>query len=193
MLTATALRLINHVLRGERWALARLAPLAGRTARLEIGPLALPFAIGGDGLFQPAPAAACADVTIHLPEDTPQRWLTDRASVLAVARISGPADLAETLAFVFRNLRWDVEADLSTVTGDILARRFMQGARALFDWQRRGLRNLGAGFAEYITEERPLVTRCVELSDFSAEVAELQRSLERTEKRIVRIEQQRTT
>jgi len=192
VLTATALRLINHVLRAERWALTRLSPLAGRIARLEIGPLALPFAIGSDGLFHPAPATACADVTIRLPEDAPQRWLTDRASLLAAARISGPADLAETLAFVFRNLRWDVEADLATFTGDILARRFVQGARALFDWQRRSLHNLGSGLAEYITEERPLVARRADLSGFASEVAELQRSLERTEARVARNEQQHT-
>lgn len=62
-----------------------------------------------------------AAVSITLPADAPLRALTDRPALMASAQISGSAEFAECLGFIRRNLHWDVEADVSTLVGDIAA------------------------------------------------------------------------
>lgn len=186
MLLDRALAFANHLLAAEDWATARLKPFAGQTARLEVGPLALPLRIDGDGRLRRGDKLGETGVSIRLPDDTPLRWLTDRASVFAAARISGSADFAEALAFVFRNLRWDVEADLAGVVGDIAAHRLLRGARELGAWQGRQLRNLAANVAEFLTEERPTLARAADVSAFCSAVDALRDDCTRLESRLLK-------
>ena len=188
MLLGTTLGLVNHLLAGEDWARQRLSPFAGQTARLEFGALTLPLAIDADGLFVVAGGNAPADVTITLPADAPLRALTDRPSLFTAARLSGSAELAETLGFVFRNLRWDAESDLAQVVGDIAAHRLVAVGSQLARWHRQQAVNLAANFAEYFTEENPSIARRDDVADFCAQVAALPPELARLEARIASLE-----
>ena len=188
MLLGTALAAINHLLAGEDWARQRLTPFAGQTARLEFGALALPLAISADGLFVAAGRAAPADVTITLPADAPLRALTDRESLFTAAQLSGSAQLAENLGFVFRNLRWDVEADLAQLVGDIAAHRLVAVGSRVASWQRQQAFNLAANLAEYCTEENPTIARRDDVAGFCAQVADLPQQLDRLEARIAALE-----
>ena len=188
MLLDTALAAINHLLAGEDWARQQLSPFVGQTARLEFGALALPLAISADGLFVAAGRDAPADVTITLPADAPLRALTDRESLFTAARLAGSAQLAENLGFVFRNLRWDVEADLSRVVGDIAAHRLVAVGSRVASWQRQQAFNLAANVAEYFTEESPSIARQRDVAGFCAQVADLPQQLDRLEARIAALE-----
>ena len=188
MLLGTALAAINHLLAGEDWARQQLSPFVGQTARLEFGALALPLAISADGLFVAAGRDAPADVTITLPADAPLRALTDRPSLFTAARLAGSAQLAENLGFVFRNLRWDVEADLSRVVGDIAAHRLVAVGSRVASWQRQQAFNLAANVAEYFTEESPSIARQRDVAGFCAQVADLPQQLDRLEARIAALE-----
>lgn len=188
MLLGAALAAINHLLAGEDWARERLSPFAGRTARLEFGALALPLAISADGLFVAAGRDAPADVTITLPADAPLRALTDRESLFTAARLVGSAQLAENLGFVFRNLRWDVEADLAQLVGDIAAHRLVAVGSRVASWQRQQAFNLAANLAEYCTEENPSIARSRDVADFCAQVANLPPELDRLAARIAALE-----
>ena len=188
MLLGTALAAINHLLAGEDWARERLSPFAGQTARLEFGALALPLAISADGLFVAAGRDAPADVTITLPADAPLRALTDRASLFTAARLAGSAELAESLGFVFRNLRWDAGGDLARFVGDIAAHRLVAVGSGVASWQRQQAFNLAANVAEYFTEEKPSIARSSDVAAFCAEVARLPDELARLEARIAALE-----
>lgn len=187
MLVDRLLVFANHLLGSEAWACARLKPFAGQTARLEIGPLSLPLTIDRSGRLTRGDHRAPASVSIRLPDDTPLRWLTDRESVFAAARISGPADFAETLAFVFRNLRWDAEADLAGFIGDIAARRLLGGVRSFVTWQGRRLHNLAVNTMEFLTEEQPTLARTTDLAQFSLDVDALSADCSRLERRLQKI------
>lgn len=191
MLLRAALTAINHLLAGEDWARERLAPFAGRTARFEFGALTLPLAIGADGLFVAGERDAPADVTITLPADAPLRVLTDRASLFTAAQLSGSAQLAENLGFVFRNLRWDVEADLAPLVGDIAAHRLVAAGGQLARWQRQQAVNLAANLAEYFTEENPSIARSRDVTGFCAQVAGVADETARLEARIAALEARR--
>jgi ubiquinone biosynthesis protein UbiJ len=129
-----------------------------------------------------------ATVSIGLPDDAVIRVLTDPPSLFSAATISGSADLAETLGFVFRNLRWDIEHDLSRVTGDIAAQRIFQVAKGLLQWQWRAARNLALGMTEYLTEEERAIARRGDVEQFCSEVDALRDDCARVEKRLLRLE-----
>ena len=188
MLIDVALRFMNHLLASEDWAQDRLRPFAGQTAHLALGALNFPLEITADGGFRPGNKNAASSVTITLPADAPMRAVTDRAFLFAAAHVSGSAELAETLGFVSRNLRWDIESDLSQLLGDIAARRLVQGSKQLLTWQLEQANNLAQNLAEYFTEENPTIARVQDISTYCEEIGELQTHLNRLERRIASLE-----
>ena len=188
MLIDAALGLANHLLVSEDWAHNRLKAFAGQTARLQLGALNFPLEITADGRFRTGDKNATSAVTITLPADAPIRAVTDRASLLVSAQIRGSADLAECLGFVFRNLRWDVESDLSQVFGDIAARRLVQGGKQLAAWPLAQARSVALNLAEYFTEERPAIARQQDVSSHCGEINRMQTQLKNLEKRIGALE-----
>lgn len=189
MLAWPTLALLNHLLQGESWARDRLIPFAGKTALLQFGSTALLVRISDGGTFETAAAGTPATVSITLPSDAPALVLTDQASLLTSATISGSVDLAETLGFVFRNLRWDVEHDLSKVLGDVVAHRGLQLAKQLGQWQLVGLRKLAIGVADYLTEENAAIARRCDIERFCLDVDTLRDDFSRMERRLAQLEQ----
>jgi len=188
MLTRIAIGFLNHLLSGEDWASRRLKDFTGQTVNVMLGTLVLPLEITADGLFVAGDKNGTATVNITLPADTATRVLTDKASLLSAAQISGSAELAECLGFIFRNLRWDSESDLARLVGDIAARRLVAGGKQAFQWQRRQAQNLALNVAEYFTEENPTIARRQDISAYCADVDSLRDPLERVEKRIASLE-----
>jgi ubiquinone biosynthesis protein UbiJ len=188
MLARPALALLNHLLASEDWARCKLVAFAGKAARLQLGSgVVLLVRITEEGLLESADADTPPTVSITLPADAPVRALTDSASLLSAATISGSADLAETLGFLYRNLRWDIEEDLSQVLGDVVARRAVQLMGRLARWQVSGARNLALSVAEYLTEEETAIARRRDIERFCAEVDALRDDLARCEKRLERV------
>ena len=103
---------------------------------------------------------------------------------LVFGQEAGPADLASTVQFLFRELDWDVEEDLSRAFGDIAAHRMAESGRTLRRWSEQALENTGRSFAEYWTEERPLIAGKHDLEAFNRAVDELRDDVARLEKRI---------
>lgn len=188
MMVDAALGWINHLLLDEDWARNRLKAFAGQTVRLELGALSLQLAITDSGYFVAADRNASASVTLTLPADAPLLALTDRPSLRAATQISGAAELAESLGFVFRNLRWDAESDLALLTGDVAARRLLEGGKQLVMWHQQQARNLALGLAEYFTEENPSIARHQDVSNFCREISSLQEALAQLEKRVATVE-----
>ena len=97
---------LNRLLTQENWARERLLPFTGHSVGIDGGPFRLAFSIDESALFSMASPDTPPDVTISFGADAPFRLLADPGSVFTSARLSGTANFAETLAFVFRNLRW---------------------------------------------------------------------------------------
>lgn len=180
-------RILNHLLAQEPWARERLRGFAGQHLRVSGGALRLDLSVQTDGLLAQGDRDREPQVTIMLPADTPLRLLLDRGSVLAEAQLSGNADFAETLAFVFRNLSWDAEADVAKLTGDILSRRLVYGGKAFWRWQGEARERLLGNLGEYLGEESGAVVSTTEVEAFASMVEQLRDDVARLEKRIVRL------
>jgi ubiquinone biosynthesis protein UbiJ len=101
--------------------------------------------------------------------------------------VTGDTDLASALQFVFRNLRWDVEEDLSRLVGDTAAHRAVSAGRSFVAWQQGAMQRLGANVAEFLQEEQQSLARPADVQAFGLAVAETRDAVERLEKRIARL------
>lgn len=175
---------LNHVLSAESWAQERLRAHRGAHFRVEAGPFGLQLAIDQQGRFTVAGEASIPDVVLTLPSDAPIRLFLDRDALFSSVKLSGAADIAETLAFVFRNLRWDAEGDLAALVGDIPARRLVKFGRSLAQSLTAAARNAVSNIAEYGVEEAGLVAARRDVDDFGEGVRKLQDDFAALERRV---------
>lgn len=187
VLNTLLVRVLNHLIAGESWAGERLRGFAGKRVTIEGAPFPVQLRVTAQGDFETAESDDEAAVTITLPSDFPARLLVDRSSLFASAKLAGSADFAETLAFVFRNLRWDAEDDLARYVGDIAARRLVQAGQSLYEWQGQAASNLATNFAEYATEDSDLLVPPRDLQAFGESVNTLRDDVARLEKRLQRL------
>lgn len=184
MLDPAAAGFINHLLRGAGWARDELKPFAGRTARFEVFPFILSLTVTDSGEVALAAPESAPHVTARLTPGLMLRLAARDDAAWQAVDITGDTDFAAAIHHVARNLRWDVEEDLSRVFGDIAAHRMAQTGRALNRWGTQALENTGRAFAEYWTEERPLIAGKRDLDEFNRAVDALRDDVARLEKRI---------
>lgn len=189
MLDLAVLQAFNHLLAAAPWARAKLAPFAGRRARLVLGPLPLEFRIAPDGTFESLGAGE-PSVEIVLPAGAALVLPEGREAMMRGARITGAADFAEALGFVLRKLDWDAEEDLSRVVGDIAAHRIMKTAAGIASAQADAARRVAENLAEYLRYEQPVGVGKAALTAFSGEVAALRRDADAIERRIAALDKQ---
>ena len=127
---------------------------------------------------------AVPDVTVRATPVLLLRLMARDTSALNDVAVSGDAEFAAAINHIARHLRWDVEEDLSRVVGDIAAHRMAETGRKIAHWGQQGADNLARSFAEYWTEERPLLARRADVDQFVREVDVLRDDLARLEKRI---------
>ena len=178
---------LNHLLQGESWAQERLRPFAGAKVLIEAGPIVLNLLIDQRGLFTSADNSLDPDVTLTLPADTAMKFVVDRQNLFSSVKLSGSADIAESLAFVFRNLRWDIESDMAGIIGDIPARRLALVGTRLAGQLHETAKRLAENVIEYATEDSQLLVPDRDIDTFCQAVDDLRDDLGRLELRIARL------
>jgi ubiquinone biosynthesis protein UbiJ len=179
---------VNRLTRDASLARERLARFAGKTAVFRVGPVPVAFTVQTTGEVLPAVEGAPNDLEVRFSPFLLPRLAARDESAFREVEMQGDPELAGEVAFLAKNLRWDVEEDLSKLVGDAAANRAVATARAAAHWGKDASERLAAGAAEYITEEKPLVATRVKVEDFLAGVTELRDSVERLDKRIERLE-----
>jgi ubiquinone biosynthesis accessory factor UbiJ len=162
----------------------RLARHAGRTAAFHVGPLTFAFTIQPAGDLAAAGPGAVRDVEVRVAPFLLPRLAAGEEAAFRELQPEGDMELAHEISFLARNLRWDVEEDLSRVVGDIAAHRVVGAARAISRWGRDTSMRAAAGAAEYWTEESPLIASRVKVEDFTRAVDALRDDVERLAKRL---------
>ena len=190
MLDLALLQALNHLLAAAPWARAKLAPFAGRRARLVLGPLPLAFRIAPDGTFESLGTGEPA-VEIVLPATAPLALFEGREAMMRSAHITGAADFAEALGFVLRNLDWDAEEDLSRLVGDIVAHRIVRSAGDFAAAQAEAARRLAENVGEYLRYEQPAGIDKAAMAAFAGEVGSLKQETDALERRLAALELRR--
>lgn len=194
-----AVRALNALLRREDWARARLVRHAGKTVRLAVGAFKLSLTIDSEGYADLADPAVVPDVTLTADparfrvvrlfqaggeNADPAASARARADAIAdMTHISGDAGLAQVVAELAAQLRWDVEDDLARWFGDIAATRLVGGARALSSGLRGAALRLGNNLAEYLSQERPVLTPRPLMESWAADIARANAALDAAQAR----------
>jgi ubiquinone biosynthesis protein UbiJ len=184
MLAPAVVASINHLLRASSWARDALLAHAGKTACFEIAPLALSLTVLPNGEVDVAPAEASASVTLRLTPGLALRLAARDENAWREVEVVGDAEFAAAINQLVRQLRWDVEEDLSRFFGDVAAHRMVATGRSFRRWGEQTAEHAGRSFAEYWTEEDPLITNAPELREFYRDVDALRDGVARLEKRL---------
>jgi len=187
MLSQPAVTALNHLLAQSGWALQRLAKFAGKTARFNIAPFYFACTIQDDGTLRTAAQNASADASCSIPPSLLPHLALQTENAFAQIESSGDAALLAEIFYLGRNLRWDVAEDLSQITGDIVAERAVQFAKATQQQMDDAVLNLSQALAEYWTEERPLLAKQIQIAAFVQQTDTLRNDVARLEQRINRL------
>jgi len=179
-------RLINHILRATPRAMTRLQRFTGKTVAFKSGPFHLRLAVLASGEVDVASRESTPDVTVTAPPILLPRLAAREEAAFKQAVFEGDAEFAAEIAFLARNLEWDVEEDLSTVVGDIAAHRIVSTAKSLRAWRKDATARLGENVREYLTEERPALVPRRDMQEFLHEVDAVRDAVARLEKRLAR-------
>lgn len=189
MLERGAVAGLNHLLSQQAWAIERLKPFSGQAVEIRCPPFPdLHLTITDSGLLDRARGDATTALVVKLKPGALPLLLARDQSARGQIEIEGSADLASAVDHLFRDLAWDIEEDLSTVFGDVVAHRLASGGKAFAAWQREALLRLAENLAEYWTEEQPLLVRPGDAERFGRELGALQDEATRLERRIERLE-----
>jgi ubiquinone biosynthesis protein UbiJ len=176
---------LNHLLGAETWARDKLKPYAGQCVEFRAPPLpALRLDILDSGLLSNAAQDAAPNLVVTIGPGALPALVRGEDALMREIAIVGNADLAGTVQYLFRHLRWDVEEDLSRIVGDALAHRIVLEGKRFAAWNREAAGKLAQNFAEYWIEEQPLLARPADVRQFLASVDQLRDDLARIEKRI---------
>lgn len=181
---------LNHLLRNEDWARARLARHAGARIRIEV-PAPFPpmeLRVGESGVLQPGTSEGEAQLRITLHARGLPLLAARKQEALQYIELSGNADLAAAAQEIFLKLEWDVEEDLSRVFGDIAAHRMANAGRDFLAWQRDAFERASRNVAEFLVEERQILPHRSQMADFTRSIESLRDDTERLRARVDAIE-----
>jgi ubiquinone biosynthesis protein UbiJ len=181
-----AVAVLNRLLAREAWARERLAPFAGRVARIEAPPLVLLLGIADSGTF----SAGSGEPHLRIELDSLRLPLAafDPQTLKRNLRVSGDAEFAQALGAVLENLSPEPEEELARYVGDAAAVRIVGFLRALAAQVRQGGERLAATAADYFVAENPLLATRAEADAFARDVAALRDDVDRLAKRIELLE-----
>jgi ubiquinone biosynthesis protein UbiJ len=176
---------LNHLLAAEAWAREKLKPYAGQCVEFRTSPLpALRLEILDSGLLDNAKQDAAPTLVVTIGSGALPALMQGEEALMREINIEGNADLASTVQYLFRHLRWDLEEDLSKLFGDVLAHRMVGQGKRFAAWNREAAEKLAQNLAEYWVEEQPMLARPAAVRQFLSEVDQLRDDLARIEKRI---------
>ena len=127
---------INHVLRREEWALRELKQHQGKVIRLVLPVSETWIQISAIGEIDLTRAEIeSANLTLEISNESLMRVGESTGSiqerVVKAVNIAGDAELAQLIAKLARQLRWEYEEDLAEIIGDAPAHGLGQAARGM--------------------------------------------------------------
>ncbi len=179
---------IDHLLAAEPWARMQLAPHVGKTLHVVVAPFTIRLTVASDRSVVRATTDAVADTTVTLPSASIPRMMSGGVeAALRDLRVEGDAEFAQTVSMLAKNLRWDVEEDLSKVIGDAASHRVVAAGRAASSEIRRANERLAANVVEFLVDEDPQLVRPRAVTMLADGIRALRDDLARLEKRVDRL------
>ncbi len=189
-LPKTALeRAINHVLKREEWALRDLSHHQGRVIELILPIGSMQWQIQDDSFIallsevHPHPDLVLeVDANSFSALSASQGTIKDRA--MRAVKITGDAQLAQLIAKLSNQLRWEYEEDLAKMIGDAPAHFICTQAKRFAQATEKAIVDLQGNMVEYLSEEKKVLLHQRDFVSHKMEIQAVRDAVERLEKRI---------
>lgn len=189
MFKPLATALLQHITHQNNWSRKHLIAFAGKAVQFNIAFIKTRLLILEDGSLGIATENADADATIHIPPSLALRLIVKDEAAKMLIKIDGDTHLATELGKILQHMHWDIEEDLSKVTGDIPANKIASFTKKTFKSAKKQSINLAEMLAEYWQEEKPILAKKWQVEKFNANVDTLRSDFTRLEKRISKLSQ----
>ena len=176
-------RSLNHVLQQSPGAADALSRHVGASVRFDLALAQFDFRITDDGCFSEA-AVDAPDAVVRPTPALVARLPFFGRDALRLADTHGDPALLATLDRVFKQLNWDVEADLAPIVGDIAAHRLSAFGRDALAGIAHSFSAFGHNASEYVIEEAELMARGVDVARFNRAVDTLADDVARLDARL---------
>lgn len=176
-------RSLNHLLQQSPGATEALQRHAGSSVRFDLTLAQFDFRIADDGYFSES-AIDTPDAVIKPTAALVTRLPFFGREALRHAEYTGDPALLATLDRVFKQLDWDVEADLAPHVGDIAAHRIHALGQDVMTHVAHAATAFGHNASEYMVEEAEMMARGVDVARFNRDVDALADDTARLEARL---------
>lgn len=189
MLKPIITRFLQHLTNQNNWSRQHLQPFAGKVVQFDFTLIKANLLILEDGSLAIAGdsynnKSAVPEANIHVPPSLALRLLANDENAKMQIKIDGDTHLATEISKVLQNMRWDMEEDLSKLTGDIAAHKMGEITRkTLSEAKKQGI-NLVEMLSEYWQEEQPLLAKKRHVEEFNSQVDTIKSDVARFEKRL---------
>ncbi len=182
-------RVLNALLRRESWATDQLSRHSGKIVCFVVGSGQGRLLIKSNGQVQPAQADIVPDVTLTIPSDKLSQLpgllqARDPSLIASLLHIQGDAGLATVVSGLAKDLRWDIEDDMSQVLGDIPAARLIGAGKMAMAGAKLAASRLGGNVAEYLSEESGLMVNRRDYSVWTTRLLAIESQLNALDKRV---------
>lgn len=182
-------RAINHVLKREQWALRDLSHHQGRVIELILPIGSMQWQIQDDSFIallseaHPQPDLVLeVDANSFSALSASQGTIKDRA--MRAVKITGDAQLAQLIAKLSNQLRWEYEEDLAKMIGDAPAHFICTQAKRFAQATEKAIVDLQGNMVEYLSEEKKVLLHQRDFVSHKMEIQAVRDAVERLEKRI---------
>lgn len=180
-------KFLQHITNQNKWSRPYLTPFAGKTVQFDFVLLKANFLILEDGSLSLAGETAQADATVHIPPSLALRLLAKDEAAKMFIKMDGDTHFATEFSKVLQNMRWDIEEDLSHVTGDITAFKIGELSKKAFAEMKQQSINAAEMLSEFWQEEKPILAKKRPVEQFNADVDTLKSDMARLEKRLAKL------
>ena len=189
-----AIRVLNAMLVREPWALEKIAAHTGKTIRLNVSKYTIRLAIEADGTVSQAADDVVPNVTLSINDASLKQLpaaISQKASIDELAsllHIEGDAGLARLVSELARDLRWDIEGELSQIVGPFMATMIVSSLKKVKNTgQDMGTRGV-ANITEYLSHESKILVPAVMMRGLSDDIQEVSVRLQKIEQTLKRVQ-----
>lgn len=166
----------------------RLQVHAGETICFRIHPFSdLYVAITQEGRFTAIENDTQTVVILDLPAGLLPRIASGDRDAFRSVIVSGSPTLADTLIYMGKTFQTEIEESLSSIIGDILARRVASAGQKWIGWHLDGAYAISQTLSEFLGEKQPVITNRTQFHQLASETSSLQQQLSRLEVRVARL------
>lgn len=187
MITQVATRFLQHICSQNQWSKPHLAPFAGNTICFDFVLAKANLLILEDGSLAIGANAASPEANIYAPPSLLLRMMAGDESAKMQFKVTGDTHLATEFSKVLQNMRWDIEEDLSKITGDIAANKIVSLAKKSVTTAKRQATDTAEMLSEYWQEEKNILAKKRHVDQFNAAVDTLKSDVSRFEKRLEKL------